>query len=324
MASKESLDDKLAAIRSLRGEVLTTEQVVELRKRIGDRSNLVVAAVAGVVGENGLGEAAGDLEAAFDRFLVNPLKVDKQCRAKLAIIQALDRVEHLGSEVFVRAAKYEQFEPVWGGTEDSAPPLRAAALMALLRVMGAKSLPFLVDAMADHAKEVRIATALALGAAGTEAAGLVLRLKVRLGDRDPDVLSECLGALLAVDPEEHLPIVVEFLDPREEAKCEAAAMALGKSRLLEALEPLTDCWRRCHGAELRRHVLLAIAILRQPAAIDFLAGLVASEADDGAAEALLALGIYKEDGRLRERIAKLVLDRKSRLIQAAFDREFAI
>ena len=172
-----------------------------------------------------------------------------------------------------------QLEPVWGGTEDSAPPLRAAALVALARAEGASSLPILVDAMADPAKDVRIAAAVALGAVGTEGAGLVLRLKVRLGDKDPDVLSECLGGLLAVDPEENLPLVAEFLDPGNAAACEAAAMALGKSRLPEALDPLKACWQRSHSAELRQHILLAIAILRRPDAIDYLMELVASEAE---------------------------------------------
>ena len=94
MAARESLDDKLAAIRALRGQTLTAEQKAELRKRIGDRSNLVVAAAAAIAGENTLVELARDLEAAFDRFLVNPLKDDKLCRAKIAIVQALDRMEH--------------------------------------------------------------------------------------------------------------------------------------------------------------------------------------------------------------------------------------
>ena len=131
MAGRESLDDKLASLRALRGQTLTDEQKAELRKRIGDRSNLVVAAAAAIAGENTLVELAGDLERAFDRFLVNPLKDDKLCRAKLAIVQALDRMEHQRTDVFLKAARHVQFEPVWGGSEDSAPPLRAAALVAL-------------------------------------------------------------------------------------------------------------------------------------------------------------------------------------------------
>lgn len=322
MAARASLDDKLAAIRALRGQPLTPEDVAELRKRIGDRSNLVVAAAAALAGENMLVELAEELEAAFDRFLVNPLKDDKLCRAKVAVVQALDRMEHRNPDVFLKAARHVQLEPVWGGTEDSAPPLRAAAVVALARAEGAGSLPLLVDAMADPAKDVRVAAALALGAVGTEAAGLVLRLKVRLGDGDPDVLSECLGGLLAVDPEENLPIVAGFLDPSDPLACEAAALALGKSRLPEALDPLKGCWPRCHSPELRQHVLLAIAILRRPAAIDHLMELVASEPEPTAIDALSALRIFKEDARLSERIARLVHERGNPALQARFDRDF--
>ncbi len=180
----------------------------------------------------------------------------------------------------------------------------------------------LVDAMADPEKDVRIAAAVALGAVGSESAGLVLRLKVRLGDKDPDVFSECLGGLLAVDAGENLPLVAEYLDPSNAIACEAAAMALGKSRLAEALDPLADCWRRSHSSELKRHLLLAVAILRRSAAVDFLAELVASEPEPDAAAALAALGIYKDDPRLRERIAGLVREKGSPKLQSAFDREF--
>ncbi len=151
-----------------RGLTLTPEKKDELRKRIADRSNLVVAAAASLAGENTLTGLARDLEAAFDRFLVNPLRDDKLCRAKIAVVQALDKMEHQDPGVFRKAAKYVQFEPVWEGAEDSAPPLRAAALVALARVEGSGSLPLLVDAMVDPAKDVRIAAALALGAVGTE------------------------------------------------------------------------------------------------------------------------------------------------------------
>jgi HEAT repeat protein len=322
MTARESLDDKLAAIRALRGQALTPEQKAELRKRIGDRSNLVVAAAAAIAGDYTLVELARDLEAAFDRFLVNPLKDDKLCRAKIAVVQALDRMEHLGPEVFLKAARHVQFEPVWGGTEDAAPPLRAAALVALARAEGSCSLPILVDAMADPAKDVRIAAALALAAVGTEGAGLVLRLKVRVGDKDPDVLSECLGGLLAVDPKENLSLVSEFLDPSNPSTCEAAAMALGKSRLPEALDPLKECWQRSHSAELRQHILLAIAILRRPAANDYLMDLVASEPEPEASTALSALRIFKEDPRLRERIERIVRGRESPTLRAVFDRDF--
>src|SRR5947209_17097273 len=111
MATRASLDEKLAALRELRGQSFAPEQKAELRERIGDRSNLVVAAAAAIAGENTLVELARDLEAAFDRFLAHPLKDDKLCRAKIAIVQALDRMEHREPDVFLKAARHVQLEP---------------------------------------------------------------------------------------------------------------------------------------------------------------------------------------------------------------------
>lgn len=322
MAARESIDDKLAAIRALRGRELTPEDIASLPKRIDDRSNLVVASVASLVAENGLFDLSPHLAKAFDRFLVNPLKDDKLCRAKIAIIQALDKMESMDSDVFHKAARHVQHEPVWGGTEDSAAPLRAAALVALARAEGTSALPVLVDAMADPEKDVRIASAVALGAVGSEAAGLVLRLKVRIGDDDPDVFSECLSGLLAVDPGDNLAIVSAYLEPRNESACEAAAMALGRSRLVDALDPLKRCLERCINEELRQHILLAIAILRRPSAIDYLIELVTTETEPMAISALSALRIHKDDPQFRERVAKVVQDRKSPKLRAAFDRDY--
>ena len=121
MAARLSLDDKLAALRKLRGQTLAPEQTAELKKCIGDRSNLVAAAAAALAGENTLVELSRDLEAAFERFLVNPVKDDKLCRAKIAVVQALDKMEHQDPAVFQKAARHVQYEPVWGGSEDPRP-----------------------------------------------------------------------------------------------------------------------------------------------------------------------------------------------------------
>jgi HEAT repeat protein len=322
MAARLSLDDKLNALRQLRGRALGPEHQPELRKALGDRSNLVVAAAAELAGEHALVELAKDLEAAFPRFLANPLRDDKLCRAKIAIVQALDRMEHQRPGVFETAAAHVQLEPVWGGTEDSAVQLRAAALIALARIEGSSSLPRLVDAMADPARDVRIAAAQAMGYVGTEAAGLLLRLKARLGDRDADVLSECLSGLLAVDPGKNLPMVAEFLDPEDPARCEAAALALGKSRLPDALAPLQACWPLCFERGLRPRVLLAIAMMRQPAAIDHLVEIVGAGPEPDAADALSALKIHNYDSRLRERLAPVVRKAGSDRLQVQFDRDF--
>ncbi len=322
MPARESLDDKLASLRSLRGQTISIEQKTGLRKRIGDRSNLVVAAAAAIAGENTLAELAKDLEAAFNRFLVNPVKDDKLCRAKIAIVQALDRMEHPDPDVFRKASRHVQLEPVWGGVEDSASPLRAAALVSLRGSRVHSPCQPWRTPWPTPPETSGSGRPWRSGPSGRRGAGLILRLKVRLGDRDPDVLSECLGALLAVEPRTNLLLVSEFLKPADEAACEAAAMALGRSRLAEAFAPLRDCWERAHSSELKHHLLLCLAILRRPVALDFLADLVASGPVPDAIAALSALKIYKNDPRLRNRIAELVEGRESERFRAEFDRAF--
>lgn len=324
MAKRLSLDDKLAAIRALRTQPPSADSAAELKRGLNDRSNLIVAAAAAIVGEHNLQVLAGELTAAFDRFLVDPQKDDKLCRAKIAIIQALDRLEHMEPEVFHKAARHVQFEPVWNGQVDAAAPLRSAALVAIARIGTARDLPLLVDSLADPERDVRITAAQVLAAFGTEAAGLVLRFKSRIGDSDPEVLSECLSGLLSVDAREYLPLVSDFLDVENPDRCEAAVLALGKSRLPEALDVLKSCWDRCFSAELGEQILLAISLLRQPAAIDYLLELVASQPGHVAGSALSALKIHSHDPRLRERIAGVVKQRAIRSLQDQFEREFRI
>jgi len=322
MGNRLSLEEKLAAIRRVREQPPSSEHTVDLRRSLGDRSNLVVAAAAAVVGEQVKVELAGELEAAFDRFLVAPPKDDKLCRAKVAIVQALEKLEHERPAVFRKAARHVQFEPVWGGEEDSAAPLRAAALIALARIGGSEDLPLLVDSLTDPEKDVRMAAAQALACFGTEAAGLLLRLKVRFGDKEPEVLSECFSGLLTIDPRENFPFVSGFLETNDLARCEAAVLALGRSRLPEALGALKSCWKQAISTGLREQVLLAIAMLRLPAAIDYLLELVASESEKDAIAALFALKIHNYDPRLRGRIADLVQKQGSPALQARFERDF--
>ncbi len=130
MASRLSLDDKLAALRAMRNQPPSATDASELRPFVRDRSNLVVATAAALVAERSLLELAADLEAAFDRFLIDPLKNDKLCRAKIAVVETLEKMEHLKRGVFEKAARHVQLEPVFGGKEDTAARLRDRTLCA--------------------------------------------------------------------------------------------------------------------------------------------------------------------------------------------------
>jgi HEAT repeat protein len=319
MAKRLSVEEKLAAVRRLREQPPSSQVMSELRSALRDKSNLIVATAAAIASEQNHAALSVELEAAFERCMVNPLASDKLCRGKIAIIQALDKLEHEETAVFLRAARHQQFEPVWGGSEDTAAPLRAAAIMALLRLDYHGLLPLLVDSMADPQKEVRSAAAQALGHHGSEPARLLLRLKARMGDKDPEVISECLSGLLAGSPKEALPFVSEFLDSADASVQEAAILALGRSRLPEAFDLLNACRQR-HPIGLSEEIFLAMAVLRLPVATDFLLEIVATDGEKSASEALSAILIYRYDPVLRQRIAEAVQKNGSRAVKAKFER----
>jgi hypothetical protein len=319
MGKRPSLDEKLSAVRRLREMPPSPQVMSELRAALRDKSNLIVAAAATIVGDQNHAELCPEMETAFDRCLVDPLKNDKLCRGKIAIIQSLDKLEHAQPNIFLRALEHVQLEPVWGGSEDTAAPLRAAAILALARLDYHGLLPLLVDSLTDSQKEVRTAAAQALGHHGSETASLLLRLKARLGDKEPDVISECLSALLTCSPQENLPFVGEFLDSVNPAIGEAAVLALGKSRLAGAFDLLKNCLEK-HPIGLNEEIFLAMAMLRLPAATEYLLETVASESEHAAALALSALLIYRYDPALRDRIAEAVGKSGSKALRTQFER----
>jgi HEAT repeat protein len=320
MAKRLSLDEKLASVRRLRELGPSPEATAELRAALRDRSNLVVAIAASVASDQKCVELVTDLETAFDRFMVDPAMTDKLCRAKNAIVQGLDQLEHESPDVFLRAFRHVQFEPVFGGREDMAASLRAAAIVGLARLGHRSLLPLLIDALVDPKKEVILAGAQALGDQGTEAATLLLRLKARAGDNEPDVVSECLFALLSASPKESLTFVAEFLDSRDTATSEAAMMALGRSRLEEGFD-LLKAFAQKHPIGSHDTLYMAMAMLRLPVANEFLLEIVAAGPEKNAMLALSALLIYRYDPNLRERIIQAVTRSARPALQARLERD---
>jgi HEAT repeat protein len=321
MAKRLSVDERLAALRLLRDKSPSPELTAELRRALGDKSNLIVAAAAAIAGDQRLVDLTAEMVRAFDRFLVEPEKSDKLCRAKIAIVQALDKLDHDAPDLYLRAARHVQMEPVWGGEEDSASPLRVSAILALARLGHPDMLRLLVDSLTDPQKDVRIAAAQVLGEHGTETASLLLRLKARAGDQEPEVLSECLYGLLIASSRENLAVVSEFLDSDHGGSREAAILALGKSKLPEAFDLLKACWEKDVLGQVRDEILLAMAMLRLPAATDFLLELVAAKPESIALKALSALLIYRHEPKLQESLAEAVQKSGSRKLKAKLEGE---
>src|SRR5262249_34815344 len=84
MGKKRGVEAKLARPDALREEPVSSAIIAELRKSLGDASNLVAAEAAAIIGKAKLVDFAPDLAAAFDRFMIEPEATDKICRAKIA------------------------------------------------------------------------------------------------------------------------------------------------------------------------------------------------------------------------------------------------
>lgn len=284
--SKQAFEIKIAAVEALRREPERAEG--ELRKALRERNNFLVSKAAAVAEALDLRALKPDLVAAFERFLHDPVKSDPQCWAKNAIAKALKNLEHDDAAVFLRGVEHQQWEPVWGGREDTATTLRGACAHALIGcgMPNLELLSVLGDLLVDHAAVVRAEAARAIGASGVVEGTLLLRLKVRAGDPEPQVTGQCFSALIGMGLRGAVPFVTGFLDADDPAVRMEAAGALAESREDEAIAPLATFWPRLRDPRDKEALLNLLAFSPAHAAGDLLWKIGADESDSLAAQAM--------------------------------------
>jgi len=301
MSRRDPLAETLARLSEARADPHAPGAAETLRRALADRSNLVVAPAAEIVAEWELADAAPDLIAAFDRFLIDPVRRDPTCAAKLALAGALLRLDAGDAELFRRGLRHVQLEPVWGGAQDTAAPLRATCALGLARANPPDVLLDLAGLLADPEADARTGAARAIAAAGRPGGAALLWFKALGGDAEVGPLAECFAGLLALEPERAVAFVGSYLRAANPALAEAAALALGQSGLAAAASWLRDAWQTADDPGRRRPFLRALALLGDEAAFAFLLELVATAPADDARDALAALAVI-DDRRLRRKI----------------------
>ena len=93
MPKSHALEDTLAALNRLRNDPTSTAALAELHKVLNGKSSHAVAKAAQIAGESEISVLVPDLVAAFERFMLNPVKADPNCRAKAAIAAKLNPAE---------------------------------------------------------------------------------------------------------------------------------------------------------------------------------------------------------------------------------------
>ena len=324
MARRPTIEEQLSHLRALRDEPNPEVVRQSLTRALRSRSSLLVAEAARATAEQGLVDLVEELEKALERLLDRPAQADKGCTAKSALVRTLLELEAPAGEIFKRGAYHVQPEPAFGGPVDAAVELRSLCVRGLLQIQHPEAMLVATDALMDKEWPVRRETARALVLTGRLEVESLLRLKALSGDPEPEVVGQCLASLLRLFPNRSLPFVHRFLQGSSRGVIEVAALALGESRLEEAVDLLLTALREAPNPDLRRTFLLALATTRREQALDFLLGRVLSASTVEAHEALSALSVNRHDEALRQRVLTGVTRRGEEAVRLRFEREFAL
>ena len=319
MPPRRKVEESLAALDPVKAAPHAPESLAALRAALADRSPFVIAKAARLAGELEIAALAGELAGAFERLFPDGAAADPGCTAKAAIGEALYRIGDDAAVVFLRGIRHVQMEPVFGGSVDTAVDLRGACAFGLVRMGYRDALVELGDLLADREAPARISAARAIAYRGGQDGVPLLRLRALAGD-EPEVIGETLSALLRLAGAGAVPFAARFLDHEHDQVAEAAALALGASRLEEAFADLRGWVERVTTPVLRRAGLVALATLRRDAPLDYLFALVADAPPVTAAQAVEALGLYKGHTALEQRLRAAAGRRRERPVRDALER----
>lgn len=318
--ARHDLEIQLAAITALARQPLTPEHERQWRAWLTDPSNLIIARAAEAIGEAGWITLTPVLAEAFLRLVRHPKPViaDKVCRAKEAIVTALDVLGNLDDEPYLYGLRHVQMEPVFAHRlEDTAGVLRGRCAVALARTPCAETHFAVAPLLVDPEPQPRLAAVSALVYRGGAESELLLRARVLAGGADAELLDALFVGLLTLNPERSLPFVTDYLRGSDREMAEQAALALGNAHLPESFPTLRAAWEANSDLERRKSLLLAMALTRTDEAFDY----VLNRMRDGDGTTVLlacdALALYGVDRRCRERMEAIVAaSRNPRLIDA--------
>lgn len=201
---------------------------------------------------------------------------DPGCHIRASLAFAFGRLEYPGAIDALRVGiRTIQIEAVGGVPFDTATHLRANCALALaqMRVLDAlRDITLLLFDLSGHALahdknvhlkvESRKAAVQAMIILGDRSALIPLTLRLTYPQEEmPEVLQECMQALIELEDERAVEILEPFLQNRDPHLAAYAALMIARTRAPEALGLLQRTVERLSGDPLRG-VVLAFNILR--------------------------------------------------------------
>ena len=253
---------------------------------------------------------------AFAEWSKNASERDHGCKALTAIAKTLAALDHPAAQVYSFGICHVQKEASFGPPVDTAAALRGICAQGLVRMSHPDALEQCVTLLADPEVPARVGAVRAISESGQVAGVMLMRYKALIGDSDEDVTAECFAGLLRLAPGDSVAFIAKFLDSDHDDIRERAALALGESRLAAAFPWLREAWERHVHGSFRRTLLLAMAMLRQDEAVEFLLVRLAEDSEKSAVDALAALALYGRDETVRKRIEEILATRNSTALDA--------
>ena len=318
LAPEQHLQKLQAAALDLHGQ----ELVDVLESAMDSKSCIVVERAAKMVVELESRVSEDCLRSAYDRFLIDPTEIDRGCRAKLPLVEALVYREHDDPDFYKDGMKYVQPDPVWGQVTDSAGNLRGACAFGLVHsriASPAETMNSLIELLADADRLARMHAARAITMTGSQCVVPVLRLKASIGDDACEVLGECFRGLLSHSPNNNADFVAGFLFQREDTAIEAAT-AIGESRNERGVARLLKACVNCRDG-VREAFYVSAALSRAPAAIEFLLQLVRNDSEY-AAIALKSLSPVRFYSGIADQVEAAVIPTGNRELESLFTKTF--
>jgi hypothetical protein len=289
----------------------TPEGKTAFTKALAAKSNLVIAKAARLIGNAQWIELNNEMANAFDRMIEKGAAVDKGCAAMIAIARALVQLEFDAPDLYLRGIHHIQMEASWGPAIDTAAELREVCAIGLANGTYPHKLRELVPLLVDKEWRVRAGAIRAIGVIGTEAASLLLRYKMLSGDKDPEVMSDCFIAVLALEGSAGVALVVPFAKSQYSEIREAAILAIGASRRNDAVAWLIAEFPRTADPAGRKCIMLSLSTSRVESAVQFLLDLIRTANSPTAALATDALSIHARDRQLREQVEAATASRSA-------------
>ncbi|MCB1875051.1 MAG: hypothetical protein KDH88_03670 [Chromatiales bacterium] len=309
--SPKGIEQRLETFRAVCDSGSAEATRAAVGKALQAKHRLMVAAAARVCGDRLLYEHEPALKRAFQGFLHDPVKTDKQCAAKSAIVRAMVALDSQDVDFFLNNITYRQFEPAWGGSVDTAVDLRCSCAMGLVSTAYSRALIPLADLLNDSEPRARLGAVRAIACAQPLAAEPLLRHKAGAGDESAEVVGECLLGLLQLEPENSVNFVAGFLSASNEEVAELAALALGESGLDAAFAALKRYWDEgvLLTGGVRRALLRGGALHRSMEARDWLLDLLENADVSIAVTIVEELSVFRHDDTLAERVGQAVAGR---------------